>query len=157
MASKTFAYTKDQSWRLLLEAWHFQIPLYNSIGATAHAQHWEEFTVWLFFKKQDWVNRPVTSISVDAVFDGVTPASVASAAHQANRQLNSDNADVRLTALGPGSIISVTPPEGPGLPPGGGPEPDPDSPALLEVRSVRATAQAIINNEHLICQEATAQ
>jgi hypothetical protein len=51
MATATRAYTRDGSWRLLLETWRFNALVYNSIGATVHAQHWEEFTVWLFFKK----------------------------------------------------------------------------------------------------------
>src|SRR5690348_16323014 len=133
MATSTRAYTRDGSWRLLLETWRVNAIVYTAIGATVHAQHWEEFTVWLFVKKQDWVNRPVPSITVSARFEGVTPSQVPAARQQTDRRLDSDNADVRLWAAGvtvsvpPGS----TPPQGPGLPPPGTPSADPNTPALL--------------------------
>lgn len=157
MANVTRAYTSDGSWRLLLETWRVRAVVYNAIGATVHAQHWEEFTVWLFVKKKDWVNRPVPSIAVSATFEGVTPTLVPGASQRVDSRADSDNAAVRLWAAGTSIEIppGSTPPQGPGLPPPGTPRADPNTPALLEVRNVRATARAIVNGETLVCNEAS--
>ncbi|GAA3923438.1 hypothetical protein [Actinoplanes auranticolor] len=152
MATESRAYTRDRTWRLVLTAWRTNLLFYNAIGATVHAQHWEETTVWIFFKKQDWVDKPVESIEVSATFQGVLPSTVPGAARRSDRRVNAAEADARLWSAGIG--ISVDAGAGSGLPdpgtakPGIGPK--------LDVRSVQATANAVVNGEILRCDEVSA-
>jgi hypothetical protein len=154
MATESRAYSRDETWRIVLTAWRFNSPFYNSIGATIKAQHWEEFTTWLFVKKTDWVEKPVDSISVSATFEGLLPGSVPSAGSRSDVRYNSSDADVRLWAVGASIGLPL-----PAEPSGGfGPERSPPAtpgpnPASLDVRRVRAVGGATIGTENLECAE----
>jgi hypothetical protein len=142
VASSTQAYTQDGNWRLVLSAWKVSLGLYNAIGATIKAQHWEEQTVWLFSKRTDWFDKPVDSISVSARFEGILPTNAPGIAQRGDLRQFSSEADVRYFAFGAG--IMLAPDIGPAGPGGA---------ADLLIRSVRATGGATINGENIQCEE----
>jgi hypothetical protein len=142
MGESSRAYTKDGNWRVILTAWKTSLALYNAIGATIKAEHWEERTVWLFFKKADWWPVPVEFISVAANFEGILPSSQPGVAQRSNVRRNNSEADVRIFAFGAG--IKLAPEIGPAGPGGA---------ADILVRAVRATGAATISNEQLNCEE----
>jgi hypothetical protein len=147
------AYTRNQQWRLSLTAWRTSLFVYNAIGATLKAEHWEQVTVWLFVKKFDWVERPIQSIAVTAAFEGILPSKSAGAAHRRDARANASQADTRLWAAG--VTITVDASAGDGLPdpgtasPGGGPS--------LDVRAVRAVGLVVVDGEELQLPEVYTQ
>jgi hypothetical protein len=145
MATESRAYSRDEMWRVVLTAWKASVPpVYNAIGATIKAQHWEEHTVWLFFKRQGWVDKPVESISVQATFEGMLPNSLPGRGAMSDVRRDSFEADVRLWSAGI-SIGLPMPAEGPG-----------PNPAQLDVRSVRAHGGATVEGQNLECEEVSA-
>jgi hypothetical protein len=143
MADSSRAYTSDGNWRVLLSAWKTSLGFYNGIGANAKAQHWEERTVWLFFKKTDWFDKPVDAISVSATFEGILPSTEPGVAQRGAVQHNASEADIRYFAFGAGIKF-----EGGSIGPAG-----PGGAATLDVRAVRATGGATISGEAVQCGE----
>ena len=142
MADSSMAYTRDGSWRVVLSAWKVATPFYNAIGATATAQHWEEQTVWLFFKKTDWFDKPVDAVTVSARFEGILPSSAPGVAERGAASYGRSDADIRYFAFGAG--IQLAPTVGPAGPGGA---------ADVLVRAVRANGGATIGGESVRCEE----
>ena len=142
MADSSMAYTRDGNWRVVLSAWKVSAGVYNAIGSTVKAQHWEEQTVWLFFKKTNWFDKPVDSISVSATFEGILPSTAPGVANRSDARNDASEADVRYWAFGAG--IKLAPEVGPAGPGGA---------ADLLIRAVRATGGATINGENVRCDE----
>jgi hypothetical protein len=143
MAESSMAYTRDGNWRVVLSAWKTSAVFYNAIGATAKAQHWEEQTVWLFFKRTDWFDKPVDAVSVSARFEGILPSTEPGVAQRGAVRHNASEADIRYFAFGAG--IELDPDPGRPAGPGGA--------ADVLVRAVRATGGATINGEAVLCEE----
>jgi hypothetical protein len=78
---------------------------------------------------------------------------VPAARQQSDSRVDSDNADVRLWAAGTPIAIPPGSTTGPGPAAARDADPDPNTPGLLEVRNVRATARALVNGEGLVCEE----
>ncbi len=143
MAESSRVYTRDGNWRVVLNAWKASVVgLYNGIGANVKAQHWEQQTVWLFFKKTDWFDKPVDAISVSASFEGILPSTAPGVAQRGAARYNNSEADIRYFAFGAG--IRLAPDVGPAGPGGA---------ADVLVRAVRATGGATIKGEVLRCEE----
>jgi hypothetical protein len=143
MAETSIVYhPRDADWRLVLKAWKVSLGLYNAIGATVTAQHYEEST-FLFWTSKQWVDRDVDAISVQASFVGILPNRSDAAAVRRSARENSANADVRIFAFGAGLEISSagTSPAGPG------------GAADILVRGIRAVGQALIDGASLACPE----
>lgn len=142
MADSSIGYTRDGNWRVVLSAWKFESPVYSTIGANAKAQHWETQTVWLFFQKTGWFDKPVDLISVSARFEGILPSTAPGVAARGAARNASSEADVRINTVGGG--LTLAPDFGPA---GSGGATD------LLIRAVRATGGATINGESVQCSE----
>ena len=112
--------------RVLLSAWSVNYLVYRAIGATIKAQHWEMGGFWIF-RSERWVDVPVDSVRVSASFEAFHPNTSALA-----------------------GSISRSEGFGPAAPPGPGAGP---VPASLPVDAVRATGDAVIAGELVICDE----
>jgi hypothetical protein len=155
VAAESRAYTADEMFRVLLSAWSVNYLVYRAMGATIKAQHWEMGGFWIF-RSERWVDVPVDSVRVSASFEAFHPntTALAGSISRSETLVNASSAEVKLQAGG--VIISIPMPNepsggfGPAAPPGPGAGP---VPASLPVDAVRATGDAVINGQIVICDE----
>jgi hypothetical protein len=152
MPSRAFAYSEDQTWRLMVVAWKVDLWIfYKAIGGTAKLSHWENVTIPIInITWGQWVARRAEYISLQADFFGPPPTRTP-AGSRIDRRKNSAEADARVAAGGGSFPVAL--PNDPA--PGFGEEAPPSQlgPQIVKVEatSVRATGYAKIGVIELSC------
>src|SRR5258706_3198208 len=145
MTGTVTKFSNDGNWQAELSAFHFDSPIYRTIGATLSVRHkelhrnffWESFTV-------SWVDKPAQSLGVVATFAGILPSLSAAVASRSAHATNASSCDCRLWSVGIGVGLNAS--AGTGLPSLSETPFPPSGGASLEVRSVSASGQGLLPN-----------
>ena len=138
MSDKQTLYTPDRQWKAELWAFKNNYGFYKSIGSEVRTYHWEK-KKQLWWETWDWVERPVSYISIVNRYTGSLINNAPGAARRSVEKLNESYAEEKLWAVG----INIKINNDLGEVSGGG------GPATLDVRSVESMVRITINDHKL--------
>ncbi|HEV2991882.1 MAG TPA: hypothetical protein VG759_25825 [Candidatus Angelobacter sp.] len=146
MSDKDVRYSKDGNWQVTMSAFKINLGVYQTIGTNIKVRHKEMVKQWfgLGGSKQEWVERPVSSIAISNSFSGTLANHAPGVASRSNAARNQSSCDCSIWAVGIGITINENPSTG--LPNPGNTQPS--SPGIdLGVTGVQGTGNAVIGSE----------